>query len=337
MFSSKFNSKASGAFAIGTEYTNGQPWRTQYAFNTLQTGALGPWSTEANYLGNSASSRAVVTKNKVYLLGISDTASCYVAPIDTNGIVGTFVLTNSLPGPIYGKDAWITSSRVYLAGGYNNTAVYYAPIDANGNIGTWTTGPATPAINAEVKAIITRNRVYLLGGTTGISYTATVDSNGIVGSWSTAATTPGATSRGISLVSTGTRVYKLGGGNTGGENSQYATFGPDGILGAWTVTNSLAGPVPGRAQAVITHGRCFIMGGYDNAPAYTSRVQSAPVDANGVIGTWANDVSGVGSAEATVFTTSSRIYVMGGSYKPATCFASFLGGSNDYTNKILGV
>ena len=63
---------------------NGKPWRQQYAFNTQQSTDITGWTTGTSLPATVYYSQAIVTKNRVYLLGGvvngTNSSTVYTAP-----------------------------------------------------------------------------------------------------------------------------------------------------------------------------------------------------------------------------------------------------------------
>ena len=66
---------------------NGKPWKQQYAINTEQSGDITSWTTGPSLPGVLGESQAIVTKNRVYLLG-GVNGSNYVSTVYTAPIQG---------------------------------------------------------------------------------------------------------------------------------------------------------------------------------------------------------------------------------------------------------
>lgn len=143
------------------------------------------WTTGTSLPTSLFSPQAIVTKNRVYLLGgyngSDNIKTVYTAPINADGTLGTWTTGTSLPIAIGSAQAIVTKNRVYLLGGYSSSlttlaTVYTAPINADGTLGAWTTGASLPGGLRSGQSIVTKNRVYLLGGYTtvysSIVYTA---------------------------------------------------------------------------------------------------------------------------------------------------------------------
>ena len=225
------------AYLLGG-HTDGAYSSTVYTAPINPDGTLGTWTTSASLPGSLAYSQAIVTKNRVHLLGgyVNGANSSVVlnAPINPDGTLGAWTTGASLPSAVYHSQAIVTKNRVYLLGGlvraaYSST-VYTAPINTDGTLGAWTTTTSLPETVANSQAIVTKTQVYLLGGY-------------INGRWSSS-------------------VYT-------------APINPDGTLGAWTTTTSLPATVT-DSQAIVTKNRVHLLGGHTGS-AYTSTVYTAPV------------------------------------------------------------
>ena len=191
--------------------------------NTTKSADIGAWSTASTLPAKITDPQAIVTKNRVYLLGglIDDTYSStvYTAPINPDGTLGAWTTSTSLPGTVAHSQAIVTQNRVYLLGGYINGAysstVYTAPINLDGTLGAWTTSTPLPGTVIWSQAIVTKNRVYLLGGridgvASSTVYTAPINLDGTLGAWTTSTSLPDTVSHSQAVV-VKNHVYLLGG------------------------------------------------------------------------------------------------------------------------------
>ena len=328
----------------------GQPWRQQYAFNPTDNGVSQTWAAGVALPGTVAISQAIVTKNRVYLLGgdINGThsATVYTAPINADGTLGTWTTATALPGTVAYSQAIVTKNRVYLLGGDINgthsATVYTAPINTDGTLDTWTTATALPGTVAYSQAIVTKNRVYLLGGYNGAFsstvYTAPINADGTLGTWTTATALPAPVTYSQAIV-TKNRVYLLGGYINGAFSSTVYTapINADGTLGTWTTATALPGTVT-YSQAIVTNNRVYLLGGLING-ASSATVYTAPINTDGTLGTWTTATA----LPATVYysqaiVTKNRVYLLGGIINgdPSSTVYTipFAGGTNDYLTLI---
>ena len=254
---------------------NAVPWKQQYYSNTLQNADITGWTSGTNLPVTLSYTQAIVTNSRVYLIG---------------GLSGSTYTSN----------------------------VYTAPINSDGTLGTWTTGTSLPSTHYGCNTLVTKNRVYLLGGYDGSNYssivhTAPINADGTLGTWTTGTSLPGAL--GLSgVVVTNDRVYLLGGYN----NSAYvstvytAPINTDGTLGTWTIGTNI--PLAMTSRVITTKNRVYLLGGYSINLTYYANVYTAPINADGTLGTWTASNSLPGPlAYGQPITTNSRVYLLGGS------------------------
>lgn len=149
-------------------------------------GTLGTWVADAPFPVQISSTQAVVTKNRVYIVGGYTTtysSAVYVAPITNDGAVGAWTLDNPLPVAICYTQVYTTSTKVYILGGTNvstyTASVYIASLASDGSIGNWVAGTALPGVLGISQVFATYNHLYLFGGNTsstitGAGYMATI-------------------------------------------------------------------------------------------------------------------------------------------------------------------
>jgi len=332
-----------------TQPGNGKPWVQQYAINTEQTNNITGWSSSAALQENTSNAQAIVTKNRVYLLGGYSSTSGYLAgiqsaPINADGTLGAWINDGGLPTTLSEAQAIVTKNRVYILGGYNingpRSATYTAPINSDGTLGTWTSGTNLAHSLSGSQAIVTKDRVYLIGGAVNGSYssvvsTAPINADGTIGTWTATTSLPQSVAFSQAVV-TKSRVYLLGGivNNTYSSTVYTAPINSDGTLGTWTQDSNSLPVMSVFSQAVVTKNRVYLIGG-DNS-SMTSAVYTAPINADGTIGTWTTGTSLPGKlGQSQAIMTKSRIYMIGGhnggGNTSVVYTASIVGGLNDYT------
>jgi len=325
---------------------SGQPWRQQYDINTEQSGDIVNWKTETPLPGVLSHSQAVVTKNRVYLLGgwVNNDAvsTVYTAPINSDGTLGKWATDTPLPEALSSSQAIVTKNRIYLLGGYGNgvitSVVYTTAINEDGTLGEWTTGPSLPDGLFESQVIVTKNRAYLLGGWIGhplsIVYTTTINENGTLDEWTTGTPLPNAFS-GSQAIVTKNRVYLLGGVNASGAiSSTYtASINSDGTLGEWIADTPLPNALR-SSQAIVTKNRVYLLGGWGETIP-TATVLTANIGSDGTLGSW-NVASPLLNtlASSQIIVAKNRIHLLGGWIGTSTAAvysAAISGGLNDYS------
>jgi N-acetylneuraminic acid mutarotase len=120
-------------------YSGGGYVSTVYTAPINSDGSLGTWTTGTSLPGALGNSQAIVTKNRVYLLGGYSggyVSTVYTAPINSDGSLGAWTTGTSLPGALAWSQTIVTKNRVYLLGGDNGTyssTVYTATISGGLN------------------------------------------------------------------------------------------------------------------------------------------------------------------------------------------------------------
>ena len=329
---------------VGDNYTfpttpgSGKPWQQQYLINDDQSRDITGWDTGDTVPTGVSTSQVIVTKNRVYLIGVNGTSAVHTAAINANGALGSWTETTSLTGTLAYSQAIVTKNRVYLLGGFNGSSyvatVYTAPINADGTLGTWTAGPSLPGVLGLSQAIVTKNRVYLLGGVIASAgavstvYTAQINADGTLATntdgtgqtWKTGPSLPAVMANAQAVV-TKNRVYLLAGRNgSGGVSTVYtAQINADGTLATntdgsgatWKAVTNLPGIVYG-SSAFVTKNRVYLLGGYHNNN-YSPVVYTAPIDNNGIIGVWSGGTSlPIALMSSQVIVTKNRIHLLGG-------------------------
>jgi N-acetylneuraminic acid mutarotase len=186
----------------------------------------------------------------------------------------------------------------------------------DGDITGWVTDTSLPGPLNASQAIVTKNRVYLTGGFDGYAYvstvyTAPINADGTLGTWTTGTSLPGPLYA-SQVIATKNRMYLLGGYNGSSVATVYtAPINADGTLGTWTTGTSL--PVPlGTYQAIVTKNRVYLLGGHNDSTA-VSVVYTAPINADGTLGTWTTGTSLPGALYASqAIVTKNRVYLLGG-------------------------
>jgi hypothetical protein len=112
-------------------------------------GSLGTWSDAGNDLPAATYKAASVIYNGyIYEIGGvnssgNDVSTVEYAPINSNGTLGSWTVTTSLPIIMDYPETTAYDGYLYEVAGYNSSSapvatVYYAPINTNGTIGSWT-------------------------------------------------------------------------------------------------------------------------------------------------------------------------------------------------------
>ena len=319
----------------------GKPWQLQYAFNKAQTADVLGWSIGTSLPSVLCHTTAIVTKNRVYVLGgyngSAYTSTVYTAPINSDGTIGTWVTGTALPLGLIASSGFVINNKIYLVGGATGTGtylsnVYYATINSDGTIGSWVSGPSLPGLLGYTKVIVTKKRVYTLAGNNGsiaIStiYTATINDDGTLNAWSAYGSLPYSGYLCYTAVIKD-RLYVIGGYSSGYRRDvYYANIDSEGLLGPW-----ISGIFLPKG---MSHGECFTTENKIHI-TFENEVYTAPIYSDGSLGTWYKSATlpyNMGETECVI--TSSKIYLISaaaGTYNGYVVYADFAGGSNDYSS-----
>jgi N-acetylneuraminic acid mutarotase len=158
---------------------NGQPFnQTIYAASINSDGTIGNW-TQVGSLPTALTGFGMIAgginENKLIIIGGSDSsnvyhAETYTAPINSNGTIGTWQQTASLPEPLYRANIAVNQGIVYAAGGALNNSnysdnLYYSTINSDGTLGSWIQSQTTLPQPICCGTLSTLNGyLYLIGG-----------------------------------------------------------------------------------------------------------------------------------------------------------------------------
>ena len=240
-------------------------------------GTIGSWIQTTSLPTATAHATSVVYNGYVYEIGgcptTCPTATVDYAPINSNGTLGSWTQTTSLPTATDAATSVIYNGYVYEIEGYTGFAylstVDYAPINSNGTLGSWTQTTSLPTATYGSTSVVYNGYVYEIGGCattcplTTVDY-APINSNGTLGSWNSTTSLLTATQSATSVVYNG-YIYEIGGCSctTATTTVDYALINSNGTLGTWTQTTSLPTATQ-SATSVVYNGYIYEIGGYNN-------------------------------------------------------------------------
>ncbi len=325
-------------------------------------GTLGAWNATTSLPVATEYATSVVYNGYVYEIGgytgSAATATVDYAPINSNGTLGSWTATTSLPTATYWATSVVYNGYVYEIGGDTGAAtatVDYAPINSNGTLGSWTATASLPVATDSATSVVYNGYVYEIGGGTGSGGTATVDyapinSNGTLGSWTATTSLPTATSTATSVVYN-SYVYEIGGCTTSCALAtvDYAPIAPAGWVSSpdstdintWGATTALPGLhskgsyyYPYEATSVVYNGYVYEIGGNEGSATFspTATVDYAPINSNGTLGSWTATTSLPAATQyATSVVYNGYVYEIGGDTTSTTVtvdYALICTGSN---------
>jgi hypothetical protein len=293
----------------------------------LTGGTIGSWAPTLSFTNGRDSLGSVAYNGYLYVVGGTATGTSGLndvqyAPINSDGTVGTWNPTTSMPAAIYNQATVAYNGYLYVIGGNNGTSavnsVRYAPINSDGTVGTWGITASFTTARYDHRAVAYNGYMYIVGGTaTGTSglndvQYAPINANGTLGTWTPTASFTTARYAHTSVAYNG-YIYIMGGSGTSStylNDVQYAPLNSDGTVGTWTALTSFSGTRRSHT-AVIYNGYLYVLGGY-NGTAPLGDVQYAQVNANGTLGTWSATTSlSAARAGQAMATYNGYFYILG--------------------------
>jgi N-acetylneuraminic acid mutarotase len=158
-------------------------WTTTVYYAPINAnGNLGTWASTTSLPAALYIATSVVYDGYIYEIGGDNTSSVavssvYYAPINSNGTIGSWTATTSLPYATSAATSVAYNGYIYEIGGWTTT-VYYAPINANGTLGPWTPTASLPTATGLATSVAYNGYAYEIGGYT-TANTNTVDVTGL--------------------------------------------------------------------------------------------------------------------------------------------------------------
>lgn len=277
------------------------------------SGVIGTWATGTSLPVTLDYYSLVITKNRVYLCGglnngaSTGSNSVYTAVINSDGTIGVWSVANSLPYGVYYAQSYVTKNKVYLIGGHNGSAQIpnccSAPINTDGTIGTWKIDNFLPTNLSHSTLITTKGKIHLLGGHNGSGGISTIHTANISG---------GLNDYSSFSEDDRTNYFLPGNGKPWQQQFQYNTAQNTSVIN-WTASGNIPSAI-GLGTSFVTKNRVYYVSG-SNGSGYVGTVQTAPINADGTLGTWT-----IGTAIPATFygaqavLTKNRVYVIGGNY-----------------------
>jgi N-acetylneuraminic acid mutarotase len=280
-------------------------------------GNISTWVYVTNMPNNIYGSSIVSTDNYVFSIGgyngntSTYTNASYRAPILDDGSIGAWTQISDAPTAVVHAQSPIVGNKIYFIGGYNNSTgrlntVYSA---------TFTSGITdyTPYYTDQPSTTITSSFVESAGRPWQSQWGFNPSTQSDITDW-TSTNSLTVTTYGAASLVTKNYIYILGGANSSGYLNaiQRASFDSNGNL---TSTWSNVGTIPVAIDSmgyVATKGRIYLIGGENSAGA-VSTVYSAPINADGTLGTFRTEASLPDvRSRITYFVIKNKLYVAGG-------------------------
>ncbi len=175
---------------------HGQIYRASIACD----GTLGNWQAEATAAPDHGGRMSLEAyKGYLYVLGGHHNGTFYadvfVAPINPDGSVASWVLTTAMPEPRQHQSVHFYRGRVYIVGGITEVphileTSYSAPVNPNGTLGAWRQEASLAHPLWYHSSVLANNRILLFGGLTQYAggpvfdiYEGVIAENGTISAW----------------------------------------------------------------------------------------------------------------------------------------------------------
>ncbi len=258
------------------------------------------WTTTGSSVPSRTYHTVAQANGYMYILGGSSLATSadvrsevYVAKINTDGTVGAFTATASLPAARKSGGVTVMNGYMYYMGGDSSSTatetrtstVYYTKIKPDGSLATWATATGSLSGPSVSRATLAANgNIYYFGGSGLYNevYSSTPNkSTGNISAWTLETNSlPAGSKQGSPYVMNG-YVYLAGGENASVTQTTvyYAQLNSDGSVGTWTAAG-VANRLPAARTTVAftqANGYMYAIGGYTGSAATsTSYYSSTP-------------------------------------------------------------
>ncbi len=256
-------------------------------------GSLGVWESATSLPAGRMYHGCVAHEGYLYVTGGYGNGSyrntVWYARIQSNGSIGSWATTTSLPAARDGIGTVAHNRYLYVTGGYDGTrdytTVWYAPFGDSGTLGAWDSTTAMPAVRRCHGSCAHQDYLYVTGGFTmgalprpyNTVWYAEVRQNGSIGSWETTTNLPAARYGHPCCAHDGQLLL------TGGQTafSYYNTvwhghIGDSGVVDLWNATANLPETRTGHGSCV-DNGYLYVIGGV-NSSGNLGTVRYARID-----------------------------------------------------------
>ena len=162
-----------------------------------QDGILGAWQTTTSFSIARQAHSAIVYNDYIYVAGGLNSSALAVqdvqyAPLNTDGTIGAWDTTSSLPSGRYHFSLIAHNDFLYAVGGSGDGAaiaadVLYAYINDDGSISSWHSTTPLPSPRVQNVTRVFNDNLFVIGGSDGVlrsdAYRAEINSDGSVGAW----------------------------------------------------------------------------------------------------------------------------------------------------------
>jgi N-acetylneuraminic acid mutarotase len=203
-------------------------------------GTLGSWIVTTSIPWSGRMHFARVWNGRIYVgggayYGTGLTDSVVYAEINSDGSLGNWIYTTSLPLAYGAMGAIVKDGKIYLIGGtstwggpgLSHNEVFYATINSDGSIGSWLATTPLPDRRETTGAILLGEDIYVIGGLKNPEHVlydtvwkGTIDLDGTIKDWQSLQSLPEPTEWPGS-VAFDDRIYVFGGYHNGFKDTIY--------------------------------------------------------------------------------------------------------------------
>ncbi len=304
-----------------------------FAFNTLNTMSQGNlvdvWNNgqskfSIDYNGSIGTAGSLTLASSQTPSAVATANLISQAQAIGAGGTGTYQTLNALPAVNMNTSTVASNGYVFVVGGNTTgsvklSTVYSAKVKADGTLNTWSALTTLPVALAQHVALAANGYIFVIGGNNAAGnsvstvYSAQVRADGTIGAWSTTSTIP-VIRRFAAGASYNGYLYLVGGNDDSAAVSTvyYAQINGNGTVSTWATLNTLPA-VNQQLSVTAANGYLFVAGGLNGSTTVYSTVYSAPIKADGTIGTWAT-MSTLPALRYLVSMTNYNgyLYVVGG-------------------------
>ncbi len=261
-------------------------------------GAISSWNNTTSLPAPTYSATSVEYNGFLYEIGGCSTEcptnEVITAPIDFNGVLGSWTNTTNLPTPTYAATSVAYHGYLYEIGGSSGSRslanVEFAPIQNDGTIGGWKATKRLPVSTNWATSVAYHGYLYEIGGSSGSRSLANVEfapiqNDGTIGGWKATTRLPIAIHLATSVAYHG-YLYEIGGASSTSAVAtvEFAPIQNDGTIGRWKWTSALPTGLF-TATSVEHNGYLYVMGGNSGSKSVAT-VEFAHIKGKGTLGPW---------------------------------------------------
>lgn len=284
-------------YVIGGSHTSGESHSEILVTESNVNGNITGWNT-INELGTKLIWHSTTNnQNFAYILGgfidninnvTGKVSDVFFTKIDSNGVIGSWINTISLPEPLALGNALIYKDKIYYAGGsIFSDKIYSANINPiDGTLDSWVTlSTKLPADGARIGFGMIENNgfLYIIGGQNSSEikldsvYRAQFFADGTISNWVIMPNLPQKVTR-ASLAKIDNVLISAGGISTSDiiDDVFFAKLNSDGSINGWYTSTNKLFRKNCCSPLVSSNNHLFLIGGHDGTvPGYYSDVFTA--------------------------------------------------------------